>query len=184
MNALLESMILFRQFRDRLDQTIQQAWEQYQSQMQCKAGCFSCCRNDFRISLVEALTVRNAVSALVPDVQDAIRENLSGLNEQSLCPLLVAGQCSIYEERPLLCRVFGFPVSDGETIATCELNFQESQEVLFSAQCFDSRVLAQSLHSLSRLYLQEIGQPLPSEEEIPPMGTIPQVVTALFSEKT
>jgi Fe-S-cluster containining protein len=161
-----ESVHAFKEFRRRLDGILAEAWLKYQDKMQCKAGCFSCCKNNFHISPVESQGVLEAVQLLSAEVKSKIRKNLSQ-PERLLCPLLVEDRCSIYESRPILCRIFGFPVSDGSTMATCELNFMENRESLHTLQCFDSVILGQTLQTISRLFLQELGHPLKEEEAIP-----------------
>lgn len=84
----------------------------------CKAGCDHCCHQVVGTTAPEALAivdyVRRAwssaeVSALATRVADAA-ERARGLSSaerfspEHPCPLLNAGQCSVYEVRPLACR--------------------------------------------------------------------------------
>jgi Fe-S-cluster containining protein len=174
----LQSVEAYRDFRRQLDGKIAEAWAQYQAKMQCRAGCFACCRPDFRISLVEAYEIREAISTLPESQLAAIHANLRE-EAPAYCPLLVDGQCSVYENRPVICRIFGFPVSDGETMATCELNFTEEREALFTAKCFNTQALSEITQLLSRLYLEEMGEALPDEAK-PPMATIGEILTMAF----
>ncbi len=171
------SLKAYRDFRDRLDGLISTAWEAYQDKMACKAGCFSCCRNDFRISLIEGFEVHQAFRALSQASQEIISNNLQDSHRQ-LCPLLIDNQCSIYEHRPILCRIFGFPVSDGETIATCELNFTQDRSETFTAQAFDTKVLSETAQAISKLYLIETGKMTDTlkADEAPPMFRIEDIL--------
>ncbi len=175
-----ESLAAYRDFRQRLDGLIANAWAVYQDKMACKAGCFSCCRNDFRISLIEGFELRQAFQALPPAVQQMIMSQRAE-PERTLCPLLVDGQCSVYESRPVLCRIFGFPVSDGKTIATCELNFTDDRTETFTAKAFDTQVLSETTQAISALYLTETGKQAEHTHEPPPMFRIEEVLQA-FSE--
>ncbi|MBY0449176.1 MAG: YkgJ family cysteine cluster protein [Cyanobacteria bacterium] len=181
MKVSSESIGLYLGFRDKLDQLIAEAWELYKSQMQCKRGCFSCCENNFHISLIEAHVLREAVAGLPADTREQIRVNIQDPNAP-LCPLLVDGACSIYESRPILCRIFGFPVSDGQSIATCELNFTEARDDLFSAKCFNKTALTENTQLLSRLYLHEMGGPELPEGEPSPMFLIQTLLEHEFNQ--
>lgn len=45
------------------------------------------------------------------------------------CPLLnTAGACSIYEDRPALCRAFGLILKANKTLGCCSLNFQDRED--------------------------------------------------------
>ncbi|MFC6617722.1 YkgJ family cysteine cluster protein [Deinococcus radiophilus] len=87
----------------------------------CGAGCFGCCNMPIRLSLAEALVVRDALSAeklaaveaharqvignarMAPDDDTYVRRHRL---EVGYCPLLdrTTGQCSEYAARPTRCR--------------------------------------------------------------------------------
>lgn len=90
-------------------------------QVFCGAGCFGCCNMPIRLSLAEALVVRDALSAeKLADVQAHARKVIANARtapdedvyvrrhrlEVGYCPLLdrETGQCSEYESRPTRCR--------------------------------------------------------------------------------
>ena len=87
----------------------------------CQAGCWFCCVTPVAVTVFEAAMVRSAVLALPEDQQQRIRGRLeariaaqdAALAESpgqratflQRCPLLSdAGECSVYEARPLACR--------------------------------------------------------------------------------
>ncbi len=172
----LEAVRVFREFRDRLDGQIEDARQRYADRMQCRAGCFSCCRNDFRISLIEGFEIREALMALPLEIRRKVHDNLKD-TDSPYCPLLVDGQCSVYHRRPLLCRVFGFPVTDGDSVATCELNFIEEREETFRASAFNLNALAETTRTVSKLYLAETGFPLTEGGETP-MFRVAEIVAS------
>jgi len=167
---LFESLAAYKDFRDRMDTLADEARGLYEGQMQCKAGCSQCCRGDFRISLVEAVSLRLAVEHETSEEQrEAIKANLATDNPAK-CPLLINDKCSNYASRPILCRIFGFPISNGEAIATCELNFKDTRDRDLTVRCFDQSIITSVLISLSELCRTEFanaGMPLPSDEELP-----------------
>lgn len=165
-----ESLAAYHDFRDRMDTLANEARGLYDNQMMCKAGCSQCCRGDFRISLVEAVSLRLAVENETSEEQRAaIKANLA-VDTPDKCPLLVNDICSAYASRPILCRIFGFPISNGEAIATCELNFKDIRDIDLTVRCFDQSIITSVLISLSELCCTEFanaGMPLPSDEELP-----------------
>jgi Fe-S-cluster containining protein len=46
------------------------------------------------------------------------------------CPMLVGGVCSVYDHRPIICRVWGYPIDNGNELACCHMTFI-SQRRLF-----------------------------------------------------
>ncbi|MCI0528789.1 MAG: hypothetical protein L0Y56_15230, partial [Nitrospira sp.] len=98
----------------------------YADRMQCRKGCFSCCHQVFRISLMDAAVLSRAVKKLDPTIRAKLqakarayleaKEELiqkraaeTGLEEDEAptvglrlpCPVLENGICSLYEARPL-----------------------------------------------------------------------------------
>lgn len=80
---------------------------------ECAAGCDSCCYQSVDVSIPEAILV----ALQVADPADPRRREIfriadetEGLDPSARadtrlpCPLLVEGRCSVYENRPLLCR--------------------------------------------------------------------------------
>ncbi len=66
----------------------------------CKAGCAHCCHIPVKISLAEAQVLGKAIGRKpVPPAQHG-----PAPAEQEACSFLVDGRCSIYAERPAVCR--------------------------------------------------------------------------------
>ena len=114
----------------------------YPGQMQCRKGCFLCCSQVFRITLIDAAIVSKAVKKLdsetLTKMQDRSRLYLKkkdemvnerademNLDHESVkistiglrlaCPALDEnGACGIYESRPIVCRKFGMPIYDSK----------------------------------------------------------------------
>ena len=81
----------------------------------CRKGCAYCCHNFVAAAPPEIFRLANAVrqGRAAGLTQHAVRDRCAPLNglgpEQRLgaklpCPLLVDGACSVYAERPLVCR--------------------------------------------------------------------------------
>ncbi|HSO85475.1 MAG TPA: YkgJ family cysteine cluster protein [Draconibacterium sp.] len=91
--------------------------------MKCRNGCDLCCI-DFSVFPVEFYFILNELK----------KENIKpGINEDlvtEICAFLKNHSCTIYGQRPIMCRTHGLPLlyanDDGEwELSACELNFTE-----------------------------------------------------------
>lgn len=132
---------------DRLIFTLNQKLQGF---INCTPGCSSCCRRFSVLPLEAALIAASpAISLRRPSSDD-------------LCPLLENDRCSIYLQRPLICRTQGLPIGyideDNERIevSACPLNFPEDHpfkyDYLLLLDTFNSRLAA-----LNRSYCREAG---------------------------
>ena len=118
--------------RDRVDDHFDQAEERSPGQMQCRAGCDMCCHARLTVFAIEAERIASALATLArrdPELRERVRRQADDPAESDHCALLVDGRCSIYADRPLICRSHGLPIAvtddEGETtVDCCPLNFR------------------------------------------------------------
>ena len=95
----------------------------HQKQMQCRNGCALCCI-DFSVFPVEFYFILN-------ELKKKNFEPESDVNvENEICAFLKNNSCTIYQQRPIMCRTHGLPIlyanDNGEwELSACELNFTE-----------------------------------------------------------
>ena len=119
----------------------------------CPSTCFTCCYNTatMAISEVEAQDLKIGLEALPAELRTHIRSKAertikkleahghtiesimpdSGMEAVSVvrgkpegeCPMLIGGVCSVYEHRPVICRVWGYPMHNGNELACCHKTF-------------------------------------------------------------
>lgn len=135
------------QLRSAIHTHFGQAMQRQPGAMQCKEGCAGCCRSGLSVFGLEAAKIRESLAALsqnAPALRDTVRQQgqraLQDPASVSTCPLLVKDRCSVYEERPLICRSHGLPIlSDPQgPIRNCELNFQEEEAMPASVLRLDA----------------------------------------------
>ncbi len=142
--------LLLKNYNDllkRVDAHIKQVEKSYSDEIVCKKGCDSCCRF-LNLFPVEAF----ALSAAFIEM-DKSRRNLvmAGLEKKADdCPLLIQGQCLLYEARPIICRTHGYPLyfeKNGEIMVDfCPKNFKGMtsfpKEVLFDLEQLNTLLAA------------------------------------------
>lgn len=69
----------------------------------CKKGCANCCRMNVMISLLEAEQIAKASGRKAVAVTRS-KQHPIGTFYGADCPFLVDSVCSVYEDRPLVCR--------------------------------------------------------------------------------
>ncbi len=119
----------------------------------CPSNCFQCCKSTstIPISEVEARDLKTALDALPQPIREHIRQkaqqtinvlNAKGYTPEEMvkdsgmeaiqevkgkpfgeCPMLIGGVCSVYEHRPVICRVWGYPINNGNELACCKKTF-------------------------------------------------------------
>ena len=129
-------------------------------QVRCVRGCSACCRGLFDISLLDARLLQAGFAKLPEAVRAPVlvkaQERLAQLqakwpgfahpytlnhlpdaewtempeDDETPCPLLVDGQCLVYEHRPMVCRAHGISHIDhnGEIFddSWCTRNFPDA----------------------------------------------------------
>lgn len=74
----------------------------------CKKGCSACCKKgDYPISEIELRYLMLAFSSLNNDIKAVVQKNFSVMQKGAQCPFLINNECSVYEYRPIICRVHG-----------------------------------------------------------------------------
>lgn len=122
------------QLRARVDQHFDEAVTRSPGSFACRAGCDRCCQR-FSVFEVEAAPIRVALTRIAssdPVLRRRISEQGRDVDSTS-CALLIDGLCSVYEQRPLICRSHGLPIAvpdparpDGPLrVDHCPLNFED-----------------------------------------------------------
>jgi hypothetical protein len=90
--------------------------------IECGSGCSACCHQNVEVSIPEAILVALQVSdpadprrATILETATAIAnlDNDARIRTALACPLLVDNKCSVYDNRPLLCRATLSPCAKG-----------------------------------------------------------------------
>lgn len=107
---------------NKIDQKALELSRKHQYHLQCKKGCDLCCM-DYSIFPVEFYSILKKLKSAGISLKPA-KENGNS------CAFLKDHTCSIYENRPIICRTHGLPLlymnDDNEwELSNCELNFKD-----------------------------------------------------------
>ena len=111
---------MYRRLRDKVDAFFVRVQERHGADMECKSGCHDCCHQRLSVAPIEAETIRAALAQLPPDVRARIADRAArGID----CAALEDGRCTIYADRPLVCRSHGLPIRLDGRVENCFKNF-------------------------------------------------------------
>lgn len=153
----------YKSILDRADAFFASVTEAQPQNLQCGRGCSLCCHGLFEIGsgdvpvIAEGLAllhpmkrksiIRRAVAMIEssehPNLRECSPEEKEAFFERTdstPCPnLSPAGECQIYEHRPLVCRTFGLPLREGDRYIgdICELNFTEASAAQKDSAAWD-----------------------------------------------
>jgi hypothetical protein len=71
----------------------------------CARGCGHCCHVSVPITEFEAQYISDHIHIAAVKVKQTIKHDLGEFSSDTPCPFLVNSECSIYEARPLTCRM-------------------------------------------------------------------------------
>lgn len=117
--------------RTRVDAHFSAAAARQPEQIHCRLGCDGCCAPGLSVFGIEAAQIAQALEAMAADnasLRQVVRERGRAADTLDRCALLVAGQCTVYASRPIICRSHGVAVRDPEgELSHCELNFGDAE---------------------------------------------------------
>jgi Fe-S-cluster containining protein len=118
----------YTQLLEKVEQLFAETRARHPGEFRCGAGCFGCCKAGLSVANVEAARIRSWLHDR-PEIQERRKSPGGTLGDSEYCRFLnAAGQCVIYEVRPLICRSHGMPISwnqEGtEARDCCPLNFE------------------------------------------------------------
>lgn len=95
-------------FLSSLDKRLGEYYENHSEFICCKKGCSFCCqKGDYPISELELRFLMLGYSNLNNDIKIKVQNNFKNMLKGEACPFLVDKECSVYNYRPIICRVHG-----------------------------------------------------------------------------
>ncbi len=98
----------YRKFLKEFDRKLENYFNQHKEHVHCKIGCSSCCENgDYPLSQIELEYLMLGYINLDNETKIKVQKNIKSIQKGGQCPFLIEKKCSIYEYRPIICRVHG-----------------------------------------------------------------------------
>lgn len=113
----------YLELRNEIDKLSEELAKGHEKHMKCKKGCDMCCM-DYSIFPIEFYFILN-------DFRGQKIEFESGKkSKENICVFLKNQVCSVYDQRPIICRTHGLPLlymseENQWELSACELNFTE-----------------------------------------------------------
>lgn len=147
----------YKQLTARVDALCKAIAATLGEQITCSAGCSSCCTS-ITVFPVEAAAMRKALESLPDRKAEEIHRHISEHADEERCPLLFHDRCLLYEDRPIICRTHGLPITyfeDGQHKSDCcPLNLTDC-ESLSGTSVLDLDKLNHLLVAVNSLYLAQ-----------------------------
>ena len=146
----------YKTFLEELDSKLAKFFTRDKDKIRCRKGCSSCCKNaDFPLSYMEMNYLMKGFLNLDKETNDNVRNNIKTLKNvcenDYTCPFLVDDLCSVYEFRPIICRVHGLAYrrSDGivnlPDCANSGLNYSDN----FNGKTVDFEPIDEDLNTIA-----------------------------------
>lgn len=169
---MTEAYHTYKQLVARVEAFAQTIQQRYPGRITCHVGCDGCCYQQFTIFPIEAHHLAQTIAQLTPEARQQVRQRVEAgrevwylADQPQPCVLLEHGRCCLYEGRPLICRIHGYPLSsamidrpDGRQRDCCPLNFADMALDDIDAQAvYNLDLVNQALAAINHLFVQEHG---------------------------
>ncbi len=111
----------YYKLREEIDWLAKKLEKQHKKHLACKMGCDLCCM-DYSLLPVEFYSIANALK------DQNLKLDYPSVTKEGNCVFLKDHKCTIYSERPIICRTHGLPLlymneNEEWELSACELNF-------------------------------------------------------------
>ncbi len=91
-----------------IDKRLSVFFSRYKKFICCGAGCSACCeKGDYPLSDIELQSLMKGYSLLDNETKLRVQNNIKHMERGGACPFLIDKMCSIYAQRPIVCRIHG-----------------------------------------------------------------------------
>ena len=98
----------YSDFLKELDRRLKKYYSSHKEHVHCKKGCSLCCENgDYPMSQIEFEYLMKGYIELDNETKATVQNNVKNMVKGGICPFLINKQCSVYSNRPIICRVHG-----------------------------------------------------------------------------
>ena len=151
----------FIYFLKSLDERLTEYFDAHKSYINCKAGCSICCeKGDYPLSQAELEYLMQGYITLENETKILIQKNIENMEKGGKCPFLIDKKCSVYEYRPIVCRVHGLAYmikKDLVKVPYC-VNFGKNYSQVYSDGYINIAPVTENLETTYLLKDAEFGE--------------------------
>ena len=158
----------YRKLRDKIDSLTAKLEKQHKKHMACKIGCDLCCMN-YSIFPIEFYSIQKELQQYKQSAE------LPTATDNTSCVFLKDHKCTIYNERPIICRTHGLPLlymndNNEWELSACELNFTQFDLNDFSSEnTFPQDKFNSELFLINREFIKKLKENSYSEFDLIPV---------------
>ena len=98
----------YKEILSTLDDKLKKYFELHKEYIMCHLGCSSCCeKGDYPISQLELEYLMQGYINLSFRDKKIVQGKIKNMQKGGECPFLIDKMCSVYNFRPIICRVHG-----------------------------------------------------------------------------
>lgn len=98
----------YKHFLKEFDKKLQKFQDKQSEHLHCRKGCSDCCQaGDYPLSQLELEYLMQGYASLDFVKRKQIQNNFKNIKKGGTCPFLINNECSLYDFRPIVCRVHG-----------------------------------------------------------------------------
>ena len=134
-----------------IDKKLSVYFEQYKNFICCKEGCSLCCeKGDYPVSDLELKYIMEGYSKLENTRKIRVQDNIKNMVRGGACPFLLNNRCSIYQYRPIVCRIHGLAYLNKDGIVKLPycVNYGKNFSKVYSDGEFYSEPIKENLDLL------------------------------------
>lgn len=95
-------------FLKELDIRLKDYFESFGESIKCQKGCSECCeKGDYPLTDIELSYLMRGFMELEPNIKSQVQQNIKNMVRGGVCPFLINHECSVYPNRPIICRTHG-----------------------------------------------------------------------------
>ena len=155
------SKLDYETFLIDLDKKLKYYYEIQKQNIKCCVCCSACCEEgDYPLSDVELKHLMKGFLSLDFETRKIVQVNIKNMVKGGVCPFLIDKKCSVYDYRPIVCRVHGlaFTGSDGVVVVPFCANNGKNYADKYKNKILNIEPIKENLNTHALLNNVEYGE--------------------------
>ena len=148
-------------FLSELDKRLSKYFDAHREYTCCEEGCSLCCeKGDYPLSSLELEYLMQGFISISDNLKRQVQINIKNMKKGGACPFLIDKKCSVYPDRPIMCRVHGLAYLCKEKTVKVPFCVHENKNYakVYNDGMIDIAPIAENLDTISILNNYEFGE--------------------------